>query len=74
MKDKPDAAILVTNLMDHEEERLAEPEKYIEPFRNIIKMAVEEFHIGTEKEILQILGYLDVNSIAVRGRKFFCIS
>ena len=54
-------------LMDHTEERLAQPEKYIEPYKGIIDRLVRDLQLGTEEEIIKIIGYFDVNSLAVRG-------
>ena len=59
---------LVDMLMDHREERMAEKEKYIEPYKdNVIRRLIDDLGIGDEEEIIKVLGYLDVNSIAVRG-------
>ena len=38
------------------------------PYKETLKKAVDGLQIGTKEEILQIIGYFDVNSIAVRGR------
>ena len=48
-------------------ERLAEPEKYIEPYKDLIRFLVSDLKLGTEEEVIKIIGYFDVNSLAVRG-------
>ena len=67
MESRPEISSLISMLMDHREERMAEEEKYIVPYEDIIKRVVEELQVGSENEIIKIIGYLDVNSIAVRG-------
>ncbi|XP_023332459.1 histone-lysine N-methyltransferase ASHR1 [Eurytemora carolleeae] len=65
---KPDAWRLISNLMDHREERLAEYDIYIDPYKQtVINKVVEELKVGTNENIVKVLGYLDINSIAVRG-------
>ena len=54
-------------LMDHGEERRAEPEKYIQPYRDLISQLLTGLRLGTEEEIIRVIGYYDVNSIAVRS-------
>ena len=68
METRPEVSSLVTFLMDHREERLAEEEKYIDPYKDIINQVVDELHLGSVDEIIKIIGYFDVNSIAVRGK------
>ena len=57
-------------LMDHKEERLAERDKYIEPYREeVINKLLRMNTIQTsEEEICRLLGVLDVNCLAVRGK------
>ena len=60
---------LVDMLMDHREERMEDAESYIEPYRNIvIRRLMEHFGFDNEEEIVKVIGYFDVNSIAVRGK------
>ena len=54
-------------LMDHGEERLAESETYIEPYRDLITQLVSDLRLGSEEEIIKIIGYYDINSLAVRS-------
>ena len=54
-------------LMDHGKERMAEPEKYIAPYKDLIRKLVRDLKLGTEEEIIKVIGYFDVNSLAVRG-------
>ena len=68
METRPEVSSLVTMLMDHREERMAEEEKYIDPYKDIINQVVDELHLGSLDEIIKIIGYFDVNSIAVRGK------
>lgn len=68
METRPEVSSLVTMLMDHREERMAEAEKYIDPYKDIINQVVDELHLGSLDEIIKIIGYFDVNSIAVRGK------
>jgi len=64
----PAAWRVVRNLMDHREERERLPSVYIEPYRHdVIHKMVNDLNIATEEEVVQVLGYLDVNSLAVRG-------
>ena len=67
MKNSPDIKRLITLLMDHREERQENADLYIEPYKHVIKQAVNDLNLGSEEEIVRILGYFDVNSIAVRG-------
>ena len=68
METRPETSSLISMLMDHREERISEGEKYIDPYKHIIKKVVEDLQLGSEDEIIKIIGYFDVNSIAVRGR------
>jgi len=68
METRPEVSSLVTMLMDHREERMSEAEKYIDPYKDIINQVVDELHLGSVDEIIKIIGYFDVNSIAVRGK------
>jgi len=68
LKSRKDIKSLLSNLMDHNSERISQPDVYIEPYKETLKKAVDGLQIGTKEEILQIIGYFDVNSIAVRGR------
>jgi len=54
-------------LMDHGKERMAEPGKYIAPYKDLIRKLVRDLKLGTEEEIIKVIGYFDVNSLAVRG-------
>ena len=71
LKKSPEKWKLVEMLMDHQEERMAEKEKYIEPYRDIvINKLIDTLGVDVnEEEIIKVLGYLDVNSIAVRGKE-----
>ena len=53
--------------MDHDQERRAEAERYISPYRPVTRALVTELGAATEEEVITVLGYFDVNSIAVRG-------
>ena len=57
---RPEQWRLVSALMDHDQERRAETEP-------VIRALVTEMGAATEQEVITMLGYFDVNSIAVRG-------
>ena len=57
---RPEQWRLVSALMDHDQERRAETEP-------VIRALVTEIGAATEQEVITMLGYFDVNSIAVRG-------
>ena len=64
---RPEQWRLVSSLMDHDLERRAETERYISPYSQVIRALVTEMGAATEEEVITMLGYFDVNSIAVRG-------
>ena len=64
---RPEQWRLVSALMDHDQERRAETERYISPYTRVIRALVTELGAATEQEVITMLGYFDVNSIAVRG-------
>ena len=53
--------------MAHDRERRAETELYISPYNRVIRALVTKLGAATEQEVVTMLGYFDVNSIAVRG-------
>ena len=63
----PEQWRLVSALMDHDQERRAETERYISPYTRVIRALATEMGAATEQEVITMLGYFDVNSIAVRG-------
>jgi len=64
----PESWRIIKNLMDHREERIGDTETYIEPYRlDVIDKLVHELQYCTEEEALEVIGFLDVNSMAVRG-------
>ena len=67
METSQEVSSTLAMLMDHGEERRAEPEKYLEPYRDLITQLVTGLKLGAEEEILKIIGYFDVNSLAVRS-------
>ena len=69
----PEQWRLVSALMDHDHERRAEAERYICPYRPVTRALVTELAAATEQEVTTVLGYFDVNSIAVRGESYKCI-
>ena len=68
MKNSPEIRRLIELLMDHNAERREDAEQYIEPHRSTITKAVDTLGLGSEEDVVRVLGYFDVNSIAVRGR------
>ena len=64
---RPEQWRLVSGLMDHDKERRAEAERYISPYRPVTRALVTQLGAATEGEVISLLGYFDVNSIAVRG-------
>ena len=64
---RPEQWRLVSALMAHDQERRAETERYISPYSQVIRALVTQLGAATEQEVVTMLGYFDVNSIAVRG-------
>ena len=69
----PEQWRLVSALMDHDQDRRAEAERYISPYRPVTRALVTELGAATEQEVITVLGYFDVNSIAVRGESYKCM-
>ena len=53
--------------MSHDEERRAEAETYISPYRAVTRALAT---LASEEMVITLLGYFDVNSIAVRGKGY----
>ena len=53
--------------MAHDLERRAEAERCISPYREVIRNTATQLGLASEQEVVTVIGYFDVNSIAVRG-------
>ena len=64
---RPEQWRLVSALMAHDLERRAEAERCISPYREVIRNTATQLGLASEQEVVTVIGYFDVNSIAVRG-------
>ena len=53
--------------MAHDLERREEAERCISPYREGIRNTATQLGLASEQEVVTVIGYFDVNSIAVRG-------